>query len=308
MSICNVYGVKLHLPMGLSHSAHVDSRKRDSSALEFKINLSADYFSAPKEWFYTSPVDDGTLLQWQNIADIVIHSSGESAHLIPRKNFSLDVFYSYLLTQIVAYSLTLRGTEVLHATGVAYQNRNYFFLGDSGIGKSTLAARIIARGGKLITDDVLVVKQTAGTPASAYCGLPRLKLYPDSIASTEIYVKQKIPLSPYTDKTLCLLYPDQILNSEFSTIDKIIILQPSEERLFPKIRTLKGESAMLALLHNTFNTLDQRSERKINQFKFASQFLSKNTIYCLTHNQKFTYLDRLIDFVFYDRGLFEAHI
>jgi hypothetical protein len=62
-----------------------------------------------------------------------------------------------VLAQVLPLAAVLRGKDVLHASAVALHGRAVAFMGPSGAGKTTLAARIVANGARLVTDDVLAV-------------------------------------------------------------------------------------------------------------------------------------------------------
>ena len=67
-------------------------------------------------------------------------------------------FLSAVITgELFSVVLRQRGSLVLHGSGVARDGLAVGFIGDSGWGKSTLAASLIARGWRLLTDDLLVV-------------------------------------------------------------------------------------------------------------------------------------------------------
>lgn len=54
--------------------------------------------------------------------------------------------------------------ETVHATAVAIQNNGVFLIGASGVGKSDLALRLIDRGAKLVSDDIVLVDATQAPP------------------------------------------------------------------------------------------------------------------------------------------------
>jgi serine kinase of HPr protein (carbohydrate metabolism regulator) len=65
--------------------------------------------------------------------------------------------------------------ETLHATAVAINGRAVLIMGPSGAGKSDLALRLIDRGAMLVSDDYIMVRQSAGLvlaePPAAIAGL-----------------------------------------------------------------------------------------------------------------------------------------
>ena len=59
--------------------------------------------------------------------------------------------------ELFSVVLRQRGMLVLHGSGVSKDGQAVGFIGDSGWGKSTLAASLVERGWELLTDDLLVV-------------------------------------------------------------------------------------------------------------------------------------------------------
>ena len=68
-----------------------------------------------------------------------------------------------VLAQALPLASVLQGMEVLHASAVSLDGRAVAFLGRSGAGKTTLATRLLARGARLLTDDVLAVTTDGAT-------------------------------------------------------------------------------------------------------------------------------------------------
>lgn len=294
----NIFGKLISCPEALLPPINIQPIF-DSGESSIKISLEDFLLSEPLDWFMYSTDSHNYYLQWQNIADIKISFDGKYISVSPKSNFSKDIFYSYLLTQIVAFCLTLSGQEVLHSTGIRFNNLNYFFLGDGGSGKSTLAARILKRGGKLITDDILVTTRQSSGKYFAYRGLPRLKLYPDSVAAAELEFKNTIHLSPYTKKVLGILDKNNLTSQELSSIDKLIVISSKNVTTAKNsLVKLQGREAILATLHNTFNTLDRRPERLASQFHFVSSFLKNQSLFELSYERDINKIDDLIDYLF----------
>lgn len=86
----------------------------------------------------------------------------------------------YLLGSALGAILHQRGVLPLHACAVEFRGKAVAFLGRSGAGKSTLAAWLADRGGRLLSDDVCVVRERDGR-FSAAVGIPRLRLWRDAI-------------------------------------------------------------------------------------------------------------------------------
>jgi serine kinase of HPr protein (carbohydrate metabolism regulator) len=71
---------------------------------------------------------------------------------------------------------------VLHATSIKYGDTCAIFAGDSGIGKSTLAAALHQRGYQVLGDDLCVINSNC----EVYPGYPQLKLWHDTTERLDI--------------------------------------------------------------------------------------------------------------------------
>ena len=91
---------------------------------------------------------------------------------------SLDDTCTYLSGPILGLVLRLRGSLAFHASAVQFGDAAAGFVGRHGAGKSTLAAALAARGGAIVTDDVLHVRRDRdGWIAEPFPSM--LKLWPD---------------------------------------------------------------------------------------------------------------------------------
>lgn len=74
-------------------------------------------------------------------------------------------------------ALRLRGSLTLHAASMVIAGRAWLFMGESGAGKSSLAAALAAAGMSLHADDLAVLRWEGDNPCIA-AGYPRLKVAP----------------------------------------------------------------------------------------------------------------------------------
>ncbi|WP_160032899.1 aldolase [Paenibacillus sp. An7] len=92
--------------------------------------------------------------------------SGGRRVLISPKNgvsgVSMARIRLYLLGTCMGAILMQRGTLPLHGSAVMIGQSAYAFLGDSGVGKSTLSAALANQGYPLLSDDVVAVHYTKG--------------------------------------------------------------------------------------------------------------------------------------------------
>jgi hypothetical protein len=81
-----------------------------------------------------------------------------------------------VVAQALPLAATLRGLEVLHASGVVLDGRAVLITGAAGAGKSSLAAALLRAGGLLLSDDAVAVRLgDDGTPI-AHAGSLALQL------------------------------------------------------------------------------------------------------------------------------------
>jgi hypothetical protein len=78
-----------------------------------------------------------------------------------------------------AVLLSSAGTPLLHGAALAFAGQAIAVLGDSGRGKSTLAAALVREGGALLSEDLLVIARDGGRPC-VEPGHSRLSLLADS--------------------------------------------------------------------------------------------------------------------------------
>ncbi|MGA2163110.1 MAG: hypothetical protein ABSH36_01420, partial [Solirubrobacteraceae bacterium] len=79
--------------------------------------------------------------------------------------------------QALPLAATLRGLEVLHASGVVVGGRALLFAGAPGAGKSSLAAALLCRGAQLLSDDTVALELRDGA-LLAHPGAALLHLQP----------------------------------------------------------------------------------------------------------------------------------
>ena len=83
---------------------------------------------------------------------------------------------SYLLGSVAGAVMIQRGMLVLHGNALARNGEAIVCLGDSGMGKSTLAYALMCQGWELLADDLVAI-----TPElHVLPGIPRIKLWADA--------------------------------------------------------------------------------------------------------------------------------
>lgn len=122
---------------------------------------------------------EGVVLRFEGIRFLV--AGGSSIEITaPAATEERDVRI-WLLGTVAAALLHQRGYLPVHANVVKLPGGSAAaFAGQSGAGKSTLAAWMDAAGHEVLTDDLCAIRTDKGPP-SVFEGIPRMKLWPDSL-------------------------------------------------------------------------------------------------------------------------------
>ncbi|NIK88966.1 hypothetical protein FHS83_002284 [Rhizomicrobium palustre] len=89
----------------------------------------------------------------------------------------------HLFSTAAAVTLALRGLVPMHGTAVDIAGTAVLICGESGYGKSTLGANLIALGGRLVSDDLSVLRISKKDGVFVLAGRPGMKLHPDTVSA-----------------------------------------------------------------------------------------------------------------------------
>ncbi|MBA3974972.1 MAG: hypothetical protein C0504_12245 [Candidatus Solibacter sp.] len=131
------------------------------------------------EWLHFFRAPDGYLLRFPGLAEFTVSHEGrvlaESA-LHGTTRATVEHLY---LNQVLPLAWSRQGKLVFHGSAVEIGAGAAAFLGESGRGKSTIAAAFTAAGRRFLTDDGLRV-ELAGNKLFAYPSHPSIRLWEDS--------------------------------------------------------------------------------------------------------------------------------
>jgi hypothetical protein len=169
--------VQLHLPEAPGDGWDVDVRWGDDIHDSAELpdgTMIATYEIEGERWYTATAVASHYRLRFRDCGEFVI--SGDLTDVRVRRDPTgrNDLLPILLAGTVSAFLLALRGQTVLHASAVAREDAALAFVGQSGRGKSTLAALLCLHGAALVTDDVLVVDP--GPPVTCVGGASELRL------------------------------------------------------------------------------------------------------------------------------------
>lgn len=191
-----------------------------------------------------------TALSYVDGVTYILNQDGSEIWIEASPKLSLAYVMDYLLSTVASFLLHLRRRIALHASGVMIGDQAVLFVGDSGMGKSTLAASYALRGHEVVTDDIAGICWQ-GNNYFVAPGFPFLRLWQ---TSTSALLGQK--------RALPVLAPDwqkQFLDLQDSTfhfaqdlvkLGRIYVLHSRSDK--PDARRMSYASAISALMNFTY--------------------------------------------------------
>ncbi|MBN4059028.1 hypothetical protein JYT22_00070 [Endomicrobium sp. AH-315-J14] len=141
--------------------------------------LTRTFDGQDKPWMSVARRDDGYLIRVHGSADFHVDLSGSQIDCVPVLGCPEADLEQLFLDQIIPQVLHLRGQPSFHASAiVTADGRVVGFLGNSGAGKSTMAAALGGGHGS-VCDDSLSLR-IEGDQISVFPGYPSVRLASDS--------------------------------------------------------------------------------------------------------------------------------
>ena len=135
---------------------------------------------APFEQSIDLHPEAGFRLFARGVGTAVVSSSGE--RILSAAAGPVDrLWRRFLVGRILPLAAVLQGLEIFHASAVSIAGRVFGFVGPSGVGKTSLAARLVLRGATFHTDDVLAL-EGAGDGVRAHAGAATMAVRPAEYA------------------------------------------------------------------------------------------------------------------------------
>lgn len=180
---------RLDLPM-------LDADAGSTAACAIDIDPPSEPVITPHQWFHHwrvgrgapwvsfARIDAGYLLRFPDLAEFIVSRDGGAVRVRPRRGVPDDTLQHLLVDQVLPLALARRGRLVLHASAVHLPDAGVVaFAGSTGRGKSTLAAALASRRGRILADDCAAIEWIDGRP-HVHPAYPGLRLWPDTHART----------------------------------------------------------------------------------------------------------------------------
>ncbi|NOX98844.1 MAG: hypothetical protein GXP30_03780 [Verrucomicrobia bacterium] len=138
--------------------------------------------SPERIWFSISRQNEDFLLRFNRCGDFLVKPASRMIVCTPVHESDDHTLHHLLLNQVIPRLLAQLGETVLHASAVSLKTNDIAiaFIGESGVGKSTLAAWFCRKGASLLTDDCLRIVSGDDHPALAIPSYPTIRIWGDS--------------------------------------------------------------------------------------------------------------------------------
>jgi hypothetical protein len=273
-----VYGVSLRseIPLALpvSHCPGLaEIEIRTGTPALFAQAIAGAQLNIPADWYHYAHLHDGShYVRWAGLGEFLVSPDGALITCARAPAAALESFQVYLLNQAISFALVQKGFEPLHATTVIVDGEAIALLGDSGYGKSTLAASFLHAGHGLLTDDLLLLRPREGG-MEAYPGPSRIKLFP-KIARRFLGADVKgVPMKAAVSKQVIALGGGSLAPLPLRAIYVLAPPHEARRRRSIRIEPMSPREAFLALVANTFNRRIEHSPRLQRQVSATAQLL-----------------------------------
>jgi hypothetical protein len=172
-------------------------------------------------------------------------SRGKNITIHPVSCCNKDVLEQIIVNSLLAVALYQRKILVLHASAIQIGSKTVAFLGSNGAGKSLIAASLIARGHKMVSDDVAALSlrssQTYIQP-----GFPIIKMRPQEYKMLG-FNGLKNNCLPVNKQKVGYIFGG-LFFSEPSRLECVFVLDVGNDR---KIRQLSPKESFMQLICNS---------------------------------------------------------
>jgi hypothetical protein len=239
---------------------------------------------------------DEYLLRFPRIADFHIRPAAHLVRVFPGPNSPKEIIAQMLLDQVIPRLLFHKGRMVMHASAVVLSNGlAVAFLGNSGLGKSTLAASFHRSGARLVTDDCLLLEKR-GSSLVGIPAYPSLRLWPDSMAALLTGTGRYLPVAHDTGKFRMTVDSGQAGKGPVPLSALFILGESSDAPANDAVQyePVRGNTVMMAMIESAF-VLDLVSREVVRRnFEVVGEVAQAGLpVYTLNYSRRYALLPKV---------------
>ena len=199
-------------------------------------------------FFYRQPT--GYLLRFPEMADFEVSANGCQVRGWPAIGAAPSTLGHLYLNQVLPLAMSRQGKLMLHGSAVEIDGHGVAFIGESGRGKSTLAASFATGGSRFLTDDGLHLEWTGGE-CQIVPSHPSIRLWEDSQEALISDTAAVAPALDFTTKSRLLAGPDIAFCDQARALRRIYFLGDGDASV-PTMERLRPAEALICLAKNSF--------------------------------------------------------
>lgn len=202
------------------------------------------------QWTKFYRTENGYLLRFPNLADFQVSVNGRHVVCRPAPGISENTINHLYNNQVLPLALSITGQLVFHGSAVAIENISIAFVGETGRGKSTLAATFATNGYCFLTDDGLLIKED-NSQYFVQPSHPSIRLWQDSEAALLPDHHEAAPSLEFTTKSRFFANNGIEFCSEKKALKCVYFLGDGSAPSL-QFKRMKGVEVMAELVKNSF--------------------------------------------------------
>ena len=223
-------------------------------------------------WTSFFRTEGGYLLRFPCLAEFAVDDEGRQVRAWPAPGVDHATVRHLYLNQVQPLAWSKQGKLVLHGSAVEIEGQGVAFIGPSGYGKSTLAASFATSGSSFLSDDGLVIEESA-TGYMIVPHHPSIRLWQDSRAA--LINPQVAPAPPvqYTNKARFLAGDAVAFCAQPRELRRVYFLAAQGARE-PAFTRMKPADALVELVKNSFMLDTDEAATLSSNFDLLSRLVS----------------------------------
>jgi len=241
-------------------------------------------------WLLLGRQAGGYFLRFPGLADFVVSHDAQDIRCYVFPDTPAKTVRHLILDQVMPLLLSRHGRFVLHGSAVSTSQGAIAFIGQTGWGKSTLAASFSEHGMAVLTDDCLLLQQN-GEHFHVIPSYPGVRLWPD--AALNIFRGEPRPwteVAHYTGKKRLAANAGIRFCTWPTELLRVYFLSAPKDNATLRVEPLTPRETMLELVKYSY-LIDASDRLRLRQdFERLGRFAVKPCFYRLAYSHDFSQL------------------
>lgn len=273
------------------HEGHAEEWTFQLNDAAYPSRLPASHGVAPTE-MVVQTLADSVMLRFVGVADFLIDAEGRQIRASAASGVERETLRHLLLDQVLPRVLAHRDRLVVHGATVAVGDRAICLVGQTGQGKSTLAASFHEAGHALLSDDAVMLTSEHDTTLAAPL-YPALRLWPESIDGLFDVPPALTPMTQYSAKHRVELASSTTVATP-RPLGAIFVLEDAESDddtdADPSLSPYSPRDACMVIIANSFQLDPADTKRASGLLQRAGEVAQRVPVYALHYTRTFEQL------------------